>query len=115
MRAPGDQLRALSALGGLRDLNLKGCYKVADAGLAGVGALTALTALNLHECWQVTAQGLQALSGARPLQLPGCVWVCVYLYVCVRACACVCVGVCVFGLAGGWWVDTVATCQESRE
>ena len=84
MRAPGDQLRALSALGGLRDLNLKGCYKVADAGLAGVGALTALTALNLHECWQVTAQGLQALSGARP---PFNLYVCVshvYVYECGR-------------------------------
>ena len=60
----GDQLRALSALTGLSDLNLKGCYKVADAGLAGVGALSALTALCLHECWQITAQGLLALSGA---------------------------------------------------
>ena len=66
-RATGDQLRALSVLTGLRDLNLKGCYKVADAGLAGVGALTALTALNLHECWQITAHGPLALSGAPPM------------------------------------------------
>ena len=31
--------------------------------------MTSLTSLNLQECWQITAQGLAAISGAR---LPTC-------------------------------------------
>ena len=56
-------------LGRLAELNLKGCYKIEDAGLAGLALMTGLTAVNLQECWQITADGLTALAGAR---LPSC-------------------------------------------
>ena len=47
----------------LGELNLKGCYKVADTGMAALAHLTALSILNLQECWQITAIGLACLSG----------------------------------------------------
>ena len=37
--------------------------QVEDSGLAGLALMTGLTALNLQECWQITAEGLAALSG----------------------------------------------------
>ena len=57
------RLRALAGLSVLCDINLKGCYKVADAGVAALAHLTTLCALNLQECWQITASGLAYLSG----------------------------------------------------
>lgn len=47
----------------LQELNLKGCYKIEDAGLQGLSFMTSLTSLNLQECWQITAEGLAAISG----------------------------------------------------
>ena len=63
---PGEHLGVLRGAGLLRELNLRGCYKVADAGLQGLGRLHSLTALNLQECWQITQAGLKHLSGAHP-------------------------------------------------
>ena len=59
----GEQLHLLSGLGLLRDLTLKGCYRVADQGLACLGCLTHLHRLNLQGCWQITVTGLGHLSG----------------------------------------------------
>jgi hypothetical protein len=42
---------------------MKGCYKIEDASLQGLSLLTSLTSLNMQECWQITADGLSALSG----------------------------------------------------
>lgn len=65
----GEQLHVLSGLSVLRDLNMKGCYRVADQGLSGVGSLTHLQRLNLQGCWQITASGLATLSGSLPIDL----------------------------------------------
>ena len=51
-----------SSCGVLKGLWLQGCYKVTDRGLQALGLLTSLHLLNLHECWQITAAGLAALS-----------------------------------------------------
>ena len=58
----------LGHLSRLQELNLKGCYKVADAGMAALAHLRSLRALNLQECWQITAAGLAHLSGNPPGQ-----------------------------------------------
>ena len=50
----------------LQQLQLRGCFRVTDAGLRSIGALVSLTALDLQECWQTTAAGLAGLSRARP-------------------------------------------------
>ena len=60
----GANLREWKSLKALQELNLKGCYKIEDAGLQGLSLMTSLTSLNLQECWQITAQGLAAISGA---------------------------------------------------
>ena len=60
----GANLREWKSLKALQELNLKGCYKIEDAGLQGLALMTSLTSLNLQECWQITAQGLAAISGA---------------------------------------------------
>ncbi len=60
---PGADVREWRRLSRLQELNLKGCYKIEDAGLAGLSLLTSLTSINMQECWQITAQGLAALSG----------------------------------------------------
>ena len=88
MLGPGVALSCLRGLTSLREIHLKGCYKVADPGLAALGRwssfkpaccskkvqnlekalcrrLTSLTRLNLHECWQITAVGINSLSGVR--------------------------------------------------
>lgn len=57
------ELAALRKCGRLKELHLKGCYRVGDAGLAALGRLRSLTLLNLHECWQVTSMGVCGLSG----------------------------------------------------
>lgn len=63
MRA-GARLRVLAGLSQLEEINLKGCYKVADSGCQALAHLTSLALLNLQECWQVTAAGLACLAGA---------------------------------------------------
>lgn len=60
----GAEVQVWKGLSLLRELNLKGCYKIEDAGLQGLSLLTSLTSINMQECWQITAQGLAALSGA---------------------------------------------------
>lgn len=57
-------MREWKGLSHLQELNLKGCYKIEDAGLQGLSLLTSLTSINMQECWQITADGLAALSGA---------------------------------------------------
>jgi hypothetical protein len=64
---PGADVREWKGLSLLQELNLKGCYKIEDAGLQGLSLLTSLTSINMQECWQITAQGLAALSGAPQL------------------------------------------------
>ncbi len=59
-------MREWRRLSQLQELNLKGCYKIEDGGLAGISLLTSLTSINMQECWQITAQGLAALSGPTP-------------------------------------------------
>ena len=59
----GEQLHVLSGLTLLTDLNMKGCYRVADQGLACGASLAQLHRLNLQGCWQITASGLAHLSG----------------------------------------------------
>ena len=60
----GARLRVLTGMSRLSEINLKGCYKVADMGMAALAYLTSLLVLNLQECWQITANGLARLSGA---------------------------------------------------
>lgn len=59
----GANMREWRHLRHLQELNLKGCYKIEDAGLQGLSLLTGLTSINMQECWQITADGLSALSG----------------------------------------------------
>ena len=59
----GENIREWRSLRSLQELNLKGCYKIEDAGLQGLSLMTSLTSLNLQECWQITAEGLGAISG----------------------------------------------------
>ena len=59
----GARLKELSGLSQLSEINLKGCYKLADDGLAALAFLRSLCALNLQECWQITGSGLHHLSG----------------------------------------------------
>ncbi len=59
----GENIREWRSLRSLQELNLKGCYKIEDAGLQGLSFMTSLTSLNLQECWQITAEGLAAISG----------------------------------------------------
>lgn len=63
MACVGEQLHVLSGLTLLTELNMKGCYRVADQGLACVASLAHLHRLNLQGCWQITASGLAHLSG----------------------------------------------------
>lgn len=60
----GLQLNLLRQCRQLRQLQLKGCYRIADPGLVALGCLSSLTQLNLQECWQITATGIAGLSGA---------------------------------------------------
>jgi hypothetical protein len=45
----------------MRNLNLRGCYKITDAGLVHLKDLTKLTYLNLVNCWHITDAGLEYL------------------------------------------------------
>lgn len=63
--AAGSRLRELSGVHSLSEINLKGCYKLADNGMAELAYLKQLRVLNLQECWQITQTGLQRLSGAQ--------------------------------------------------
>ena len=63
MRA-GEELSRLRSLSRLQQLQLRGCFRVTDAGLRSVGELVTLTSLDCQECWQTTAAGLAGLSGA---------------------------------------------------
>ena len=60
----GEELSRLRSLSRLQQLQLRGCFRVTDAGLRSVGALVSLTSLDCQECWQTTAAGLAGLSGA---------------------------------------------------
>ena len=72
--AAGEQLSVLSILSRLTQLNMKGCYRVADQGLCQLAALPCLHRLNLHGCWQITAAGLANLSGHLTLASKFAVW-----------------------------------------
>ena len=67
--AAGAHIREWKVLSRLQELNLKGCYKIEDAGLQGLSLLTSLTSLNMQECWQITQNGLAAISGQCCLKL----------------------------------------------
>ena len=69
----GANIREWRSLKSLQELNLKGCYKIEDAGLQGLSFMTSLTSLNLQECWQITAEGLAAISGIMAPSLAACV------------------------------------------
>jgi hypothetical protein len=60
-----DQLRDLTAL---QDLDLRGCGRVTDAGLAHLAGLTALQVLSLRGCENMTDAGLAHLAGLTALQ-----------------------------------------------
>ena len=63
-KCAGEELSRLRSLSRLQQLQLRGCFRVTDAGLRSVGALVSLTSLDCQECWQTTAAGLAGLSGA---------------------------------------------------
>eukprot|EP00887_Chlorella_sp_A99_P001149 scaffold14.g1149.t1 len=75
-RRQNSSARTAPGSGSLTELNLRGCYSVADPGLEALGAaLRSLEVLNLQECWQVTERGLASLSGLTrlaDLNLQGC-------------------------------------------